>query len=107
LEVAEAVYRLVFPKENGIISSVQANPSLTPKMKINFRTDSSVKLQRKSCVSSVVPRVGETIELPALKGGVPFTAAYTVSKVVWELNDYFMDTDDLQVTVHLFFLKLV
>jgi hypothetical protein len=73
-------------------------------MKINFRTESSVKLQRKSCVSSVVPRVGETIELPALKGGVPFTAAYTVSKVVWEINDFYTDTDDLQVTVHLVFL---
>jgi hypothetical protein len=74
-------------------------------MKINFRTESSVKLQRKSCVSSVVPRVGETIELPALDEKEPCKAEYTVSKVVWELNDYFMDTDDLQVTVHLVFIR--
>lgn len=107
MEVAGAVYRLVFPKENGIISSVQANPSPTPKMKINFRTASSVKPQRKSCVSSVVPRVGETIELPALDEKEPCKAEYTVSRVVWELNDFYMDTDDLQVTVHLVFLKLV
>jgi hypothetical protein len=73
-------------------------------MKINFRTESSVKLQRKSCKSSVVPRVGETIELPARDGEEPLTAAYTVSRVVWEINDFYTDTDDLQVTVHLVFL---
>jgi hypothetical protein len=83
-------------------------------MKINFRTESSVKLQRKSCVSSVVPRIGETIELPALELEEPCTAAYTVSEVVWGLNDFSKSTkakgvnpDDLQVTVHLVCLRIV
>jgi hypothetical protein len=73
-------------------------------MKINFRTVSSVEPRTKSCVSSVVPREGETIELPALDGEKPCTASYQVDRVVWGLNEFFESTDDLQATVFLIFL---